>query len=87
MLDNDDDVMVPPGSGLPVGNSYEWFQCMVHKIWIFKEKHVFILYYILYYIFVLYILVLIKGLYKTKRIQQNVYINHDKQCSMFFVLL
>ena len=43
MLGNDDDVMV---SGLPVGNSYESFQCMVHEIWIFKEKRVFILYFL-----------------------------------------
>ncbi len=32
--------MVPPVSGLPVGNSYESFKCMVHEIWIFKGRAV-----------------------------------------------
>ncbi len=46
LLGNNDDVMVPPGSGLPVGNSCKWFQCIVHEICIFKEKYVFILYFV-----------------------------------------
>ncbi len=41
LLGNDDDVMVPPGSGLPVGNN---------EICIFKEKCIYSVF-ILYFVF------------------------------------
>ena len=46
LLGNDDGIKIPPGSALPVGNGFKWFQCTVHEIWIFKEKCVFILYFL-----------------------------------------
>ncbi len=40
LLGNDDDVMVPPGSGLPVGNSCKRLQCIVFMRYVFLKKNV-----------------------------------------------